>query len=133
MAETELIVIYLAKAEESLAGAESEFGNRRYNNTANRAYYACFQAAIAAILREGLSARAGQWGHDYVPAQFNGELISRRHRYSTDLRGVLERNYILRQSADYDGEHVSQTQADRALGRTRLFVEAVQHGGGETA
>ena len=39
---------FLDKALESLAGAESEFVNERYNNTANRAYYAVFHAAIAA-------------------------------------------------------------------------------------
>lgn len=37
--------LFLAKAEESLAGADSEFVNDRYNNCVNRCYYACFQAA----------------------------------------------------------------------------------------
>lgn len=32
---------FLAKALESLQGAESELANKRYNNAANRAYYAC--------------------------------------------------------------------------------------------
>ncbi len=41
---------YLDKAIESLAGAESEFANRRYNNCANRCYYGMFQAAIAALI-----------------------------------------------------------------------------------
>jgi hypothetical protein len=30
--------VFLAKAEESLAGADSEFANGRYNNCANRCY-----------------------------------------------------------------------------------------------
>ena len=30
---------YLDKAIESLAGAESEYANKRYNNCANRCYY----------------------------------------------------------------------------------------------
>jgi uncharacterized protein (UPF0332 family) len=46
------ITIYLAKASESLLTAESEFVNGRYNSCANRCYYACFQAAIAALLIE---------------------------------------------------------------------------------
>jgi uncharacterized protein (UPF0332 family) len=37
---------YLAKAQESLAGADSELAHRRFNNCARDAYYACFQAAI---------------------------------------------------------------------------------------
>ena len=41
--------VYLAKAEESLLGAASELAQGRYNNSVNRAYYACFQAAIAAL------------------------------------------------------------------------------------
>ena len=53
------ITIYLAKAEESLRTAESEFANSRYNSCANRCYYACFQAAIAALLAEGIRARGG--------------------------------------------------------------------------
>ena len=51
------ITIYLAKATESLQTAESEFANGRYNSCANRCYYACFQAAIAALLREGIRPR----------------------------------------------------------------------------
>ena len=43
----ESVESFLVKAEESLAGAESEYVNGRYNNCANRCYYACFQAAIA--------------------------------------------------------------------------------------
>jgi uncharacterized protein (UPF0332 family) len=37
---------YLTKAQESLAGADSELAHCRFNNCARDAYYACFQAAI---------------------------------------------------------------------------------------
>jgi uncharacterized protein (UPF0332 family) len=60
------ITIYLAKATESLLSAESEFVNGRYNSCANRCYYACFQAAIAALLSEGIHP-AGQWSHQVCP------------------------------------------------------------------
>jgi uncharacterized protein (UPF0332 family) len=63
--------IYLAKASESLLTAESEYANGRYNSCANRCYYACFQAAIAALLGEGIRP-AGQWSHEFVQAQFVG-------------------------------------------------------------
>ena len=36
---------YLDKAIESLVGAESEYADRRYNNCANRCYYAMFQCS----------------------------------------------------------------------------------------
>jgi uncharacterized protein (UPF0332 family) len=83
--------VFLAKAQESLAGAESEFTNGRYNNCANRCYYACFQAAVAALSRAGIrpSGQGAEWGHAFVQARFAGELINRRKVYPSSLRGFL--------------------------------------------
>src|SRR6266478_6297717 len=85
------ITIYLAKAEESLRTAESEFANGRYNSCANRAYYACFQAAVAALLAAGIrpASPRGEWSHEFVQSQFNGLLIIRRKLYPITLRRVL--------------------------------------------
>ena len=80
---------FLNKAVESLIGAESEFINKRYNNTANRAYYACSQAAIAALQRAGVRPRREEWSHEFV-----------------------------------------ETEASRALRRSRTFVRAIQAEGG---
>src|SRR3954462_13046113 len=85
------ITIYLAKADESLRTAESEYANGRYNSCANRCYYACFQSAIAALLAEGIRAR-GQWSHEFVQGQFVGVLINQRHLYDSELRRVLSDN-----------------------------------------
>ena len=123
------ITIYLIKATESLQTAESEFVNGRYNSCGNRCYYACFQAAIAALLREGIRPR-GQWNHEFVQAQFVGALINQRHLYDTQLRRVLAENQILRVKADYRAELVTATQARRALARTRPFVDALRQRGG---
>jgi uncharacterized protein (UPF0332 family) len=123
------ITIYLAKATESLLTAESEFVNGRYNSCANRCYYACFQAAIAALLREGIRPH-GQWSHEFVQAQFVGVLINQRKRYDPQLRRVLLDNQSLRHEADYRPELVTAAQARRALSRSRLFVTAVRQRGG---
>src|ERR1044071_9783154 len=119
------ITIYLAKATESLQTAESEFANGRYNSCANRCYYACFQAAIAALLREGIRPR-GQWNHQFVQAQLVGVLINQRHHYDPELRRVLSDNQSLRDKADYRAELVTATQARRALSRSRTFVAAIR-------
>jgi uncharacterized protein (UPF0332 family) len=126
--EDQDITIYLAKATESLQTAESEFANGRYNSCANRCYYACFQAAIAALLREGIRPR-GQWSHAFVQAQLVGVLINQRKRYDPELRRVLSDNQSLRDLADYRPELVTATQAGRALRRSRLFVTAVRQRG----
>ena len=123
------ITIYVAKATESLLTAESAFVNGRYNSCANRCYYACVPAAIAALLREGIRPR-GQWSHEFVQAQFVGVLLNQRKRYDPQLRRVLADNQSLRDRADYRPELVTATQASRALRRTRAFVAAVRQGGG---
>src|SRR5919202_1912132 len=102
--------IYLVKAAESLQTAESEFVNGRYNSCANRCYYACFQAAIAALLREGIRPR-GQWNHEFVQGQFVGVFINQRHLYDRELRRVLADNQNVREKADCRPGLVNATQA----------------------
>jgi uncharacterized protein (UPF0332 family) len=116
---------YLAKAAESLETAESEFDSGRYNSCANRCYYACFQAAIAALTREGIQSR-GRWTHESVQAQFAGQLINRRKRFGAELGQVLTDNRALRSVADYQPKHVTEVQAGRALRKAHTFVAAVR-------
>ena len=125
--------IYLEKAKESLAGAKSELANRRYNNCANRAYYTCFQAAVHALSEAGIKPpkETEKWGHGFVQARFNGDLINRRKRFPPDLRDVLESTFRLRATADYNRlEHVTEVQAARAVRRAERFVAAVAQVGG---
>lgn len=127
--------IYLYKAEQSLAGAESEFANGRYNNCANRCYYGCFQAAIAALLWEGLQPRGrqGEWSHRFVQSSFAGELVRRRKRYPASMRDSLSDLLVLREIADYKSDNIGQRQASRAIETARQLVEAVSARGGEVA
>ncbi len=123
--------IYLAKADESLAGAVSEYANGRYNNCANRCYYAVYQAAIYALSKAGLvSAPGGQeWPHEFVRSQFIGQLINRRKVYPASLRNTLEDNRALRQAADYKRENVTEVRASRAIRRTEDFLQAIRERG----
>lgn len=117
--------MYLGKSSESLQTAESEFANGRYNSRANRCYYACFQAAIAALMLEGVQPR-GRWTHESVQAQFAGQLINRRKLFGADLGQVLPENQTVRVEADYRPKHVTGVQAGRAPRKARMFVNAVQ-------
>src|SRR5688500_2974657 len=120
--------IFMAKAEESLAGAESELAAGRYNNCVNRCYYACFQAAIVALMQAGVTppGRNSEWGHAFVQGEFVGGLINRRKVFPSSLRDVLGRLVLLREKADYDPVQVSNTDATRALRRAREFVGSVR-------
>lgn len=122
--------VYLEKAEENLAAAESDLANSRYNCCASRCYYACYQAAIYALIRAGMRppGRSGEWGHDFVQAQFNGQLIARRKIYSSHLRDALQQGFALRARSDYELERVSEVQAVRAVRRAAEFVDAIRRG-----
>jgi uncharacterized protein (UPF0332 family) len=121
--------MFLTKARESLAGAESEFANERYSNCANRCYYAAFQAAVSALDEHGFVPLGGRgrttWSHEALPATFVGELVNRRKVYPPELRDTLSRLASLREAADYTHDLISETQASRALRRTRTFVGAI--------
>jgi uncharacterized protein (UPF0332 family) len=125
---------YLSKAQESLDGAESECANRRFNNCANRAYYAAFQAAISALMRERIRAKRGEhWPHGFVQAEFVGKLINRNRRYPSTLRPILSDLLELRSQADYQTDAVTEIEAQRALRKSRGFITAVKSGGGATS
>ena len=130
----ELNSVFLEKARENLAAAQSEFINSRYNTCASRAYYGCFLGAIFALAENGVrpAREDGQWGHDFVQAEFNRQLINQRKLYPSALRTTLDQNRTLRRVADYTTDRVTEVRADRAVARAERFLEAVSPGGGET-
>jgi uncharacterized protein (UPF0332 family) len=123
---------FLVKAREALAGAESEYANGRFNNCANRAYYACFLAALQALAQVGIQPLGRRSTHEFVQSQFVAQLVNRRKVYSGELREVLATTLQLRQTADYTAGWVTQRAASRALRMTRTLVDAVQAQAGET-
>ncbi len=119
---------WLEKARQSLQGAESEYANQRYDNAANRAYYACFQAAVAALMDAGQQPTTGEGtrSHSVIQASFARELIHRRKVYPANLGSVLQDLYGLRQQADYSTILTSEIRCKRVLAKARLFVAAVE-------
>lgn len=124
---SELADAFLTRAHESLAGAASEFANERYNNAANRSYYASFHAAIFALARADIRppGDSAQWTHAMVQSQFAGTLINRRKAYPGGLQDTLLHLTRLRIAADYKRTPVTATQASRALRRAQVFVASI--------
>lgn len=120
---------FLIRAQESLMGAESEFASGRYNNVANRAYYSCFQAAIAALDLAGIKppGTTNEWSHSFVQSQFNGVLIGRRKRFPPSLQSTLPDGIALRHQADYGHLSVSRSRAARSLARSQQFVAEIMN------
>jgi uncharacterized protein (UPF0332 family) len=115
--------IYLTKAQKALAGAELEFAHRLYNNTVNRAYYACYQAAVGALIADGYAPPIENfWSHDYVQVEFPARLIDERHRYPREYRATLKAIFDERLKADYEPEIIRAPAAEEALRLAREFV-----------
>jgi uncharacterized protein (UPF0332 family) len=113
---------FLRKARESLASAEADLRAGRFNSAANRAYYAGFQAAVAALIEHGIGRRGRSWEHRFVMSEFSGKLIARRKAVSPKLGGKLELLMTTRLVADYSRDSVSRRAADRSLGEARNFL-----------
>ena len=116
---------FASKAEENIAAAECEYHHGRYNASANRAYYAMFHAAIAALLYRGINPPGPRWEHSWVQAAFSEQLIKRRKVYPLKLASDLLAVMSVRDVADYKDAMVSQKRAYRALRRAKQFLETV--------
>lgn len=123
---------FLAKAERSLAGAESELASGRYDNCANRAYYACFQAAIAALIRVGVRPRGerGRWNHDFVQAAFAEQLVRRRKRYANEVHSNLLLNQSTRKPINSKSGRLRGGAGERNRRRARGATSAGVRGRG---
>ena len=118
--------VYLTKALASLARAELELDGKLFNNAVNRAYYACYQAAVAALVAAGVDPDLENfWPHDIVHAQFARLLIDAQARYPRALRATLKAIFDERLKADYEPDVIGAATAGEAVRRARQFVQAV--------
>lgn len=114
---------FLTKARENLQAAEILFEHRLYNAAVNRAYYAAFQAAIAALADQGIVIE--RQSHAAIQANFATELIQRRKRYAGHFRAYLMGLQSVRDDADYKLQSVSSRVTRRQLTKAKEFVEAI--------
>jgi uncharacterized protein (UPF0332 family) len=129
------VAIRLRKAEQCLAGAALAVRHGQYNNAANRAYYAVFQAAIAALSAAGVEPPAPRyWSHDFVLREYCRQAPDDGGRYAGSCRTTLKALQDVRLKADYETEALSRITGERALTLAQDFVDAVrQRIGGEVA
>jgi len=121
--------VFASKAKENIAAAECEYNHGRYNASANRAYYAMFHTAIAALLYYNVLPPGSRWEHSWVQAAFNEQLIKRRKLYPSKLAPDLVAVMSTRDIADYKDAMVSQKRAYRALRKAKRFFNTVIIGG----
>jgi uncharacterized protein (UPF0332 family) len=125
---------WLAKATENLtasAGASHshadlclQHGLR--NASVNRAYYAMFHAAIAALIHHGISKSGEMWKHEFVQAEFSRALIQRRKVFSSRLKDALLKAMEQRHVADYEIKPINERTARQILQFAQEFIRQVK-------
>lgn len=111
---------FLMKAQDNLALAKYCFENGYYDASANRAYYAAFQAAIAALAAQGIM--NDKYEHKWVQASFNRALIRQKKIYPSRLSSALLDMLFIRNRADYLDEPLSKKLATGQLALAEEFV-----------
>ncbi|NUO79898.1 HEPN domain-containing protein [candidate division KSB1 bacterium] len=114
---------FLGKAKANLAVAQYSLANGFFDVSASRAYYAAFQAAIAALAHHGIKNTKN--AHKWVQATFNTELIKRRKIFSSKLRSYLLDMLSVRNDADYSQDALSKKEASQQLIKAEEMVAAI--------
>jgi len=119
-----MITEFFQKAQKNLKAAQVLSDQELYDASANRAYYAAFQTAIAALASQGV--RNDKNSHSWVQANFNGRFIQKRKVFPRHLRSYLPDLLFIRNKADYQQESLSQKAASRQLRKAEEFVRTVR-------
>jgi uncharacterized protein (UPF0332 family) len=116
----------MAKAAQAVASARVLLETNDADGAANRAYYAMFDAAQAALLSSGVPA-ADALGktHRGVINAFSAYLV-KEGPVSKELGRQLKRAEEVRLVADDNGETVTLADAAELVNQAELFVKAMQ-------
>jgi len=117
---------YLRKAEAALSAARLLSQAKDGDGACNRAYYAMFDAAHAALFGLGVEGMTSPIKtHNGLIAKFGQEVILKGHLAATfgEELNVVQR---FRQVADYSGDLVADDKAAWAVERAEAFVAAVR-------
>ncbi len=117
--------VMMDKARESLASAEADLAARRFNSCANRAYFACFQAALSVMIHQGMASANSTIAHQTVATQFAEQLVRRRKLFPARITGELYDLMVWRHQADYQTAPISSRRTREAVRRASQFLEIV--------
>lgn len=126
MSEASTPLSYMEKAQRALGAARLLRIAEDSEGVCNRAYYAMFDAARAALLAVGGDLPdAAAKTHRGLIAAFGRQLVM-GHHVAAEFGSALNKVERLRQIADYSGDPVSLADATWALEQAETFVEAMR-------
>lgn len=118
---------YLLKARRALASARLLLENGDIEGSCNRAYYAMFDAAHAALLRHQPGINPAETRtHNGLITAFGKHLI-KTGLMTPELGRVLNQVEQIRLLADYTGEEIEPDKAAWAVEQAAVFVETIQN------
>ena len=118
----EYIAKQLAKAEEALAAAEYLLEGGYLQAVANRAYYAMFYAALAALMQSGGELPRTHGG---VKNQFGLRYVT-TGIFDSELAGTLQDTYELRRMNDYELYTSTEDEVEQAVQNAQAFVAEIK-------
>lgn len=116
---------YLDKAERALQAARLRDAAGDIEGTCNRAYYAMYDAAHAALLFENKAGYKVTKTHSGLISAFGLHIVS-TNKISRELGRALNEVEQLRLLADYTGEDITPELASTAVKKAEIFLAAVR-------
>lgn len=117
---------HLLKASRAVASAELLLAAGDFDGACNRAYFAMFDAARAALMAVvGADATSAVRTHNGLIAAFSLHLV-KTGRVPAELGKALNGAEELRLIADYRGDAVGGQEARRVAQQARAFVDAMR-------
>ena len=122
--EKKSIVKYrLDKAKDALFDVTISIQNCRWNNAANRLYYACFYAAMALLIHDGYEART----HNGVKTLLGIHYVN-TGMIEEALINAYRKMFNLRQTGDYDDLIViNKDDVLRLLEPAKQFIKTIEN------
>ena len=121
-AREEIISYWIEKAKEALVSARSELQSGRFAFAMNRAYYACFYAVSAILLKKGKKFSK----HSGVRAALHQHLV-KPGLVSIELGKIYDQLFGDRQEGDYiELIQFEKEQVANALQNASSFVDAMK-------
>ena len=116
---------YMRKSEQALSSARQLLATGDADGACNRAYYAMFDAAQAALLAANVGAAANATKtHRGLISAFGQHLVLGGH-VAAELGSSLNKVERLRLLADYTGDPVSDEDSAWAVEQSGIFVAAI--------
>jgi len=120
--KSEVIIYWLEKADESIEAARDEFKANRYTFAVNRAYYSCFYAFSAVLLKEGHKFSK----HTGVRSALHHQFV-KTGRIPIELGRFYDLLFDSRQKADYQElAQFKREEVEELLSNTAVFINKMK-------